>query len=113
MTPLALGSLSVWPPVVLAPMAGVTNAPFRRLCRRYGAGLYVSEMVLADALLHGSARTARMVTFDADESRVAGDAALDALAGEAMVDLLRQPADGVTLRHPARCSAASPRRRCR
>ena len=68
MTPLALGSLSVWPPVVLAPMAGVTNAPFRRLCRRYGAGLYVSEMVLADALLHGSARTARMVTFDADES---------------------------------------------
>jgi nifR3 family TIM-barrel protein len=67
-TPLALGSLSVWPPVVLAPMAGVTNAPFRRLCRRYGAGLYVSEMVLADALLHRSARTARMVTFDADES---------------------------------------------
>ena len=68
MTPLALGSLSVWPPVVLAPMAGVTNAPFRRLCRRYGAGLYVSEMVLADALLHGSARTVRMVTFNDDES---------------------------------------------
>ena len=50
---------------------------------------------------------------DADESRVAGDAALDALAGEATVDLLRQPADGVTLRHPERCSAASPHRRCR
>jgi nifR3 family TIM-barrel protein len=65
--PLALGPITVWPPVVLAPMAGVTNAPFRRLCRSYGAGLYVSEMVLAQALLHGSARTSRMVTFDADE----------------------------------------------
>jgi nifR3 family TIM-barrel protein len=48
-------------------MAGVTNAPFRRLCRRYGAGLYVSEMVLASAVVHGSTRTARMVRFDADE----------------------------------------------
>ena len=45
--PLVVGPLEVWPPVVLAPMAGVTNAPFRRLCRRYGAGLYVSEMVNA------------------------------------------------------------------
>jgi hypothetical protein len=51
--------------------------------------------------------------IDADETRVAGDAALDALAGEATVDLLRQPADGVTLRHPERCSAASPRPRLR
>ena len=50
---------------------------------------------------------------DADEPGVARDAALDALAGEAAVDPLRQPADGVTLRHPARCSAASPHRRPR
>ena len=62
------GPMRVWPPVVLAPMAGVTNSPFRRLCRQFGAGLYVSEMVLAQALLHGSAKTQRMVTFDADES---------------------------------------------
>lgn len=40
-----IGNLIVDPPVVLAPMAGVTNAPFRRLCREYGGGLYVSEMV--------------------------------------------------------------------
>lgn len=39
------------PPVVLAPMAGVTNVPFRALCRRYGGGLYVSEMVGARALV--------------------------------------------------------------
>jgi nifR3 family TIM-barrel protein len=65
--PLHIGPLEVWPPVVLAPMAGVTNAPFRALCREYGAGLYVSEMVLAPALLHGSAKTERMVSFAAGE----------------------------------------------
>ena len=53
--PLRLGPITVDPPVVLAPMAGVTNAPFRRLCRRYGAGLYVSEMITARALIEGNA----------------------------------------------------------
>ena len=55
-------------PVVLAPMAGVTNAPFRALCRRFGPGLvYVNEMVMATALVHGNAKTERMMTFDPDE----------------------------------------------
>jgi nifR3 family TIM-barrel protein len=49
--PLRLGPLAVWPPVVLAPMAGVTNYPFRRLCREFGAGLYVSEMITARGFL--------------------------------------------------------------
>ena len=48
-------------------MAGVTNAPFRRLCRRFGGGLYVSEMVMARAYLEGNERTARMVAFAPDE----------------------------------------------
>jgi nifR3 family TIM-barrel protein len=48
-------------------MAGVTNAPFRTLCRRAGAGLCVSEMVLAKAVVHGNARTARMCGFADDE----------------------------------------------
>ncbi|HET9601764.1 MAG TPA: tRNA dihydrouridine synthase DusB [Acidimicrobiales bacterium] len=67
MNPLQIGSIRVDPPVVLAPMAGVTNAPFRRLCRRYGGGLYVSEMITARALIEGNAKTARMVTFAPDE----------------------------------------------
>ncbi len=67
--PLRLGRHSVWPPVVLAPMAGVTNAPFRTMCRRFASDLiYVNEMVMATALVHGNAKTARMATFGADES---------------------------------------------
>src|SRR5262245_43064978 len=55
--PLALGPLRVWPPVVLAPMAGVTNYPFRTLCREFGAGLYVSEMITARGFLEGNGVT--------------------------------------------------------
>ncbi len=55
--PLALGPLRVWPPIVLAPMAGVTNYPFRTLCRESGAGLYVSEMITARGFLEGNAMT--------------------------------------------------------
>lgn len=67
--PLQLGRHQIWPPVVLAPMAGVTNAPFRTMCRRFAPGLvYVNEMVMATALVHGNAKTARMATFGADEA---------------------------------------------
>jgi nifR3 family TIM-barrel protein len=65
---LKIGPVEVHPPVVLAPMAGVTNTAFRRLCRRYGAGLYVSEMVTARALVEGNRRTMQMVSFADDES---------------------------------------------
>ncbi|WP_262320507.1 tRNA dihydrouridine synthase DusB [Acidiferrimicrobium sp. IK] len=58
---LQIGPLPVEPPVVLAPMAGVTNAAFRQLCRRYGGGLYVSEMITARALVEGNERTLRML----------------------------------------------------
>ena len=55
--PLQLGSkFTIWPPVVLAPMAGITNAPFRTLCRRFGGGLYVSEMIGARALVEEDGR---------------------------------------------------------
>jgi nifR3 family TIM-barrel protein len=64
---LSIGGLSVWPPVVLAPMAGVTNAPFRTLCKRFGAGLYVSEMITARALVEGNEKTLRLAGFSPEE----------------------------------------------
>ena len=64
---LKIGPLEVDPPVVLAPMAGVTNAAFRRLCRSFGAGLYVSEMVSARGLLQDDATTTRLASFADDE----------------------------------------------
>ncbi len=66
-TTLRIGPLEVTPPVVLAPMAGVTNTAFRRLCRSYGAGLYVSEMIAARALVEGNEKTLAMAAFAADE----------------------------------------------
>jgi nifR3 family TIM-barrel protein len=64
---LRIGRYEVWPPVVLAPMAGITNAPFRRLCREYGAGLYVSEMITTRALVERDPETMRMIEFAGDE----------------------------------------------
>jgi len=67
--PLQLGQHSVWPPVVLAPMAGVTNQPFRTLCREFGPGLvYVNEMVMAAALVFKNPKTEAMIAFGPDES---------------------------------------------
>jgi len=66
--PLNLGPLTVWPPVVLAPMAGVTNYPFRTLCRRFGAGLYVSEMITARPLVERNQKTEKLATFGPEES---------------------------------------------
>jgi nifR3 family TIM-barrel protein len=66
--PLRIGPLRVEPPVVLAPMAGVTNAPFRSLCRRFGAGLYVSEMITARALVLGNRKTVLLASFAPEET---------------------------------------------
>lgn len=66
--PLRVGERVIDPPVVLAPMAGITNRAFRRLCRESGAGLYVSEMVTSRALVERNEATLDMVTFADDES---------------------------------------------
>lgn len=65
---LQVGPLRVSPPVVLAPMAGITNYPFRALCRRFGAGLFVSEMITAGPLVRGDARSRRLADFGPDEA---------------------------------------------
>jgi nifR3 family TIM-barrel protein len=66
--PLRIGPLAVDPPVVLAPMAGVTDAPFRGICARFQAGLYVSEMVTARALVERNQKTLAMLRFDGSET---------------------------------------------
>jgi nifR3 family TIM-barrel protein len=64
----SIGAHQLAAPVVLAPMAGVTNAPFRALCRRFAPGLaYVNEMVMATPVVQGNAKTQRMITFGDDE----------------------------------------------
>jgi nifR3 family TIM-barrel protein len=55
-------------PVVLAPMAGITNTAFRRLCREYGAGLYVSEMITTRALVERNATTMRLIRHHESET---------------------------------------------
>jgi nifR3 family TIM-barrel protein len=64
---LALGPYVVDPPVVLAPMAGITNVAFRQLCREQGAGLYVCEMITTRALVERNPKTLRMIAFGAGE----------------------------------------------
>ena len=67
-TPLRIGPYLADPPVVLAPMAGITNVAFRRLCREYGAGLYVCEMITTRALTERDPGTMHMITFDPSET---------------------------------------------
>ena len=63
-TSLTLGSLTVETPVVLAPMAGITNAAYRRLCAEQGAGLYVCEMITSRGLVERDETTLKMLVFD-------------------------------------------------
>ena len=63
-----IGDVDLTTPVVLAPMAGITNAAFRLLCREQGAGLFVSEMVTARALVEKNEETLRMIVPGEGES---------------------------------------------
>ena len=66
--PVRIGPITLPVPVVLAPMAGITNAPFRSVCREFGAGLYVSEMITARALVERNPKTLRLAEFGPEES---------------------------------------------
>ncbi len=75
---LTIGTIPIDPPVVLAPMAGVTGRTYRTLCREAGAGLCVTEMVHARALVERNAKTLTMIRFD--EGAVARSVQLYAVA---------------------------------
>jgi tRNA-dihydrouridine synthase B len=59
--PLKIGPIAVWPPLILAPMSGVTNRTMRALYRPFGLGLTVTEFVSSNALAYGSKRTMEMI----------------------------------------------------
>jgi nifR3 family TIM-barrel protein len=66
--PLRIGRHTIGSPVVLAPMAGITNRAFRRLCREFGdSSLYVSEMITSRALMERNAETMRLIEHDPEE----------------------------------------------
>jgi tRNA-dihydrouridine synthase B len=68
--PVQIGPYTLASNVILAPMAGVTDRPFRQLCRALGAGLAVSEMVSSNALVWGSEKTRRRIDHDGESEPV-------------------------------------------
>lgn len=65
---LRIGPIELDVPVVLAPMAGITNTAFRRLCREFGAGLYVSEMITSRALVERTPESMRLIRHHPSET---------------------------------------------
>ena len=96
---MRIGPFSLPNQVVLAPMAGVTDRPFRTLCRRLGAGLTVSEMVTSDPSLRASLKTLRRIDHagepaprsvqiaGADPARIADAARFNVARGADVIDI--------------------------
>ena len=70
LSPLKIGPYTIDNPFVLAPMAGVTDAPFRRICRRFGAGMTTSEMTTADTSLWQTPKSRFRLDLDLDAEPV-------------------------------------------
>ena len=97
--PIAIGSLTIAQPVILAPMTGVTDLPFRRLVKRYGAGLTVTEMIASEAMVRETRQSMQKAAWDLSEEpvsmqlagcepRVIAEAAkLNADRGAAIIDI--------------------------
>ncbi|MBP3487113.1 MAG: tRNA dihydrouridine synthase DusB [Roseburia sp.] len=68
--PLQIGNVTLENNLILAPMAGVSDLPFRLLCREQGAGLVCMEMVSAKAILYGNRNTEELLTIDPGEHPV-------------------------------------------
>lgn len=68
---LKIGPVRLDSPVILAPMSGVTDMPFRRLVKDFGVGLVVSEMIASKAMIHAAKKTMKMAAHCADEHPIA------------------------------------------
>ena len=96
---ISVGSVAFEDPVILAPMSGVSDLPFRRLVKRLGAGLVVSEMIASEAMIRETRQSMKMAKSCADEQpmavqlagcepRVMGEAAkLNADRGARIIDI--------------------------
>ncbi len=71
MKPIQIGPVTLADPVILAPMSGVTDLPFRLLVKRGGAGLVVSEMIASAAMVHANHKTMKMASKCAGERPIA------------------------------------------
>lgn len=69
--PIKIGNLEIAEPVFLAPMSGVSDMPFRRLVKRFGAGLVVSEMIASEAMVRENRKTLHMAEHRSDEFPIA------------------------------------------
>ena len=99
LAPIAIGPLTIAQPVILAPMTGVTDLPFRKLVKRYGAGLTVTEMIASEAMVRTTRQSVQKAAWDPSEEpvsmqlagcepRVMADAAkLNADRGAAIIDI--------------------------
>lgn len=68
--PIAVGPVTIAAPVILAPMTGVTDMPFRRLVRRYGSGLNVTEMIASPAAIRETRQSVQKAAWDLSEEPV-------------------------------------------
>jgi len=68
---LAIGPVQLEMPVILAPMSGVSDLPFRRMVKRFGSGMAVTEMIASKAMIHASRKSFRMADAAEDERPVA------------------------------------------
>ena len=68
--PIQVGKVTIETPVILAPMTGVTDMPFRTLVRRYGSGLNVTEMIASEAAIRETRQSVQKATWDRTEEPV-------------------------------------------
>jgi tRNA-dihydrouridine synthase len=118
---LIIGSLAFSSPLVLAPLAGYSDLPFRLLCREYGAGFCVSEMISCHGLCYQQLKTIDMLLstpaerpvafqlFGADPDRMAEAAAIVSTFAPDMIDInMGCPVKKVTKRGAGAALMAAP-----